>query len=314
MKKIISLLVIAILLISSAMMSSFAAGTENEKFDIPKANQAPVIDGKIDGDEWDNALVRTLTADNVTDVTNTDIAFQGATFRWMWDDAGMYLFAEITDATAATTVHSPNAGSYNSGDGIQVCVYAGSDLEGSNVGTLFFYSLVIANDGNAYIGEHFVYGDGGSGGDVPANEATVACVASGSSYVIEAFIAKAAWAKSDPAIVIAEGASLPLANIIMDQNDAAQALFTDTAWFSGINSNKYTLTNAVAGHVEAEVVEAAPVAEAEAETEAAPVTTAPATAQSTAPQTNDNTTMIMLTALIVSALAVGLTLKRRTVR
>ena len=314
MKKIISLLVIAVLLISSAAMSSFAAGTENEKFDISKANQAPVIDGKIDGDEWDNALVRTLKADNVTDVTNTDIAFQGATFRWMWDDAGMYLFAEITDATKATTVHAPNAGSYNSGDGIQVCVYAGADLEGSAVGTLFFYSLVIADDGNAYIGEHFVYGDGGSGGDVPANEAAIAAVAGGSSYAIEAFIAKEAWAKSSPAIAIAEGASLPLANIIMDQNDSAQALFTDTAWFSGINSNKYTLTNAVAGHVEAVVEEAPAAAEAPA-AEAAPVAVAaPAAVQTAAPQTSDNTAVIAFTALVVIALAVALTLKRSSVR
>ena len=310
MKKIISLLVITVLLISSAMITSFAAGTENEKFDIPKANQAPVIDGKIDGDEWDNALVRTLTADNITDVTNTDITFQGATFRWMWDDAGMYLFAEITDTTKATTVHAPNAGSYNSGDGIQVCVYASPDGEGSNVGTLFFYSLVIADDGNAYIGEHFVYGDGGNGQDVPAGEAAVAAVAGGSSYTIEAFIAKEAWAKSDPAIVIAEGASLPLANIIMDQNDSAQALFTDTAWFSGVNSNKYTLTNAVAGHIEAVAVEAEAPAAPEAET--APVTTAPAAVQTSAPQTSDN--MIVFIALVVIALAVTLTLKKRTTR
>ena len=305
MKKIVSLLVIAVLLISSAAISSFAAAAENEKFDIPKANQAPVIDGKIDGDEWDNALVRTLNADNITDVTNTDIAFQGATFRWMWDDAGMYVFAEITDATAATTVHAANAGSYNSGDGIQICVYASPDGEGSTVGTLFFYSLVIADDGNAYIGEHFVYGDGGNGADIPASEAAVAAVAGGSSYTVEAFIAKEAWAKSDPAIVIAEGASLPLANIVMDQNDTAQALFTDTAWFSGINSNKYTLTSASAGHIEAEVVEAAP----EEAAEAAPVATAPATVQTAAPQTSDN--MVIFMALIAVTFAAVLTLKRK---
>lgn len=304
MKKALSFIFIAILVISSLSLTSLAAATENENFEIPKTVKPPVIDGKIDGDEWDNALVRVLTVDNITDVTNTDLVFQGATFRWMWDDAGLYLFAEINDSTESSVTHEPNVGSYNSGDGIQVCVYASDEFEGSNVTNLFFYSLIPqATDGNPYIGEHFVYGDGGSGLDVPASEAKIASTVSGSSYTIEAFIAKESWAKSDPAIVIAEGAVLPLANIIMDQDGATQALFTDTAWFSGINSNKYKLTNTEAGPVEIEDIEA-PI-------EPTPETPAPETPAPTAPQTND-TLVVFVAAALIALITVSVMRKRVT--
>lgn len=302
MKKALSFIFAAILIISSLALTSFAAGTENENFEIPKAVKPPVIDGKIDGNEWDNALVRTLTKDNVTDVTNTDTSFQGATFRWMWDDAGLYLFAEINDSTAPEKSHEPNAGSYNSGDGIQVCIYASDEFEGANVTNLFFYSLIPqATDGNPYIGEHFVYGDGGSGIDVPASEAKIASVVSGSSYTIEAFIAKESLAKSDPAIVIAEDAVLPLANIVMDQDGATQALFTDTAWFSGINSNKYKLVNTEAGAVEVEDIETP--------TEPTPEAPTPETPAPTAPQTND-TLVVFVAAALISLVIVSVMRKR----
>lgn len=305
MKKTLSFIFAAVLVISSLALSSFAAATENESFEIPKTVKAPVIDGKVDGDEWSNALVRTLTADNVTDVTNTDLAFQGATFRWMWDDAGLYLFAEINDSTESTVVHAPNVGTYNSGDGIQVCVYASDEFEGSNVTNLFFYSLIPqATDGNPYIGEHFVYGDGGSGLDVPASDAKIASVKDGSSYKIEAFIAKESWAKSDPAIVIAEGAVLPLANIVMENDGSTQALFTDTAWFSGINSNKYKLVNTEAGPVEIEDIETP--------AEPTPEAPAPETPAPTAPQTND--TLVVFVAAALIALVIVSVMRKRVAR
>lgn len=300
MKKLAALMTV-VLIASMFTVLVYADASTNESFDIPKAAVAPVIDGKITDDEWDNALVRVLTKDNVSEPTAVGLEFAGATFRWMWDDAGLYVFAQVTDKTVADSAPAGGSGSYNSGDGVQVCIYADPTLSGSEMYTLFFFSLMPkADDGNAYIGEHFVYGTGATGADV--DEAKIAVSYNDNGYDIECFIAKEAFAQSEPAIVIKEGTSLPLANIVMEKDGATQALFTDTAWFSGVDSNKYTLTSAVAGHVEkAAEPEPAAVETPPAADEPAPVTvTVPAAAPAAAPATSD-TAVIILSVIMIAA-------------
>ncbi len=301
MKKLMSVCMTVILACSIFTAGISAEATTNEQYNIPKANTAPVIDGKITDDEWDNALVRELTADNVSDPSNTGLDFAGATFRWMWDDAGMYVFASVNDTTEPDAYPVGGDGSYNSGDGIQVCIYADDTLTGSEIETLFFFSMIPkADDGKAYVGEHFVYGIGTAGDNV--DEAQIAVQNKDGGYDIECFIAKEAFVKSTPPVEIKEGTVLPLANIVMEKDGATQALFTDTAWFSGVDSNKYTLTSDVAGHVE-KAEEPAETVAAETQTEETVADTAETVAETTAepiqaPQTGEKS--------VLSAAAIGM--------
>lgn len=310
MKKVFSILILSALLLSIVGGGGgnfiYAEAANNLKFDVPKASAPPEIDGKMTGDEWNNALVRVLTPDNVSDPANSGLVCQGATFYWMWDDAGIYVFADVKDATVSTSIPTAGTGTYNAGDGIQVCIYADPTFEGANPTQLFFYSLIpSASDGNPYIGEHFVYSDGASGKPVP--EAKLATVKTSSGYTIEAFISKDSLAKSDPPIVVKEGCVLPLANIVMEHDGSTQGLFTDTAWFSGVNANKYTLTASItAGPAQAEEV-----TEEIADATAAAETTAPA-APAVVPQTGDFNGYIYLLIILSAAAVIVISKKRKT--
>ena len=247
-------LLLAGLCVASMAITAGAAATMNENRNIPMAATAPTIDGVISGDEWDNALTVAINKDTVDAITGTTDNMPTATYYWMWDYAGLYFFADVKDATAPDTVHPANNGSYNSGDGVQFCIYPDVTASGSNVGDLYFWSLVVANDGKAEIGEHFVFGTGSAGGDV--EDAVVACTKDGSNYTLEAFMPCVCWESSNKPIVVVEGTTFAMANVLMEQDGGAQSLLCDTAWFDGNTSNKYTLTTDVAGHVDApEVVE-----------------------------------------------------------
>nr|MBQ4320574.1 hypothetical protein [Clostridia bacterium] len=245
MKKLTVLLAV-LLAVSALAMSASAAAATGKEFKIPYAVTAPEIDGVIDDGEWDNALVRKLDASNVDEPTKKGAKFEGATFQWMWDDAGIYFVAEVKDTTPMATPFAPKAGSYNSKDGVQVCIYGSPTGKGSTVKTLLFYSFApTSTTGEALIGEHFCYGTGSKGADVPANEGAVAATYSKTGYVVEGFIAKEGLAKTTPAIAFKEGTLLPLANIVLDEYDGkTTAIFTDTAWFDANTSNKYVLTKA----------------------------------------------------------------------
>lgn len=232
-------------LVGMMSIASFAAAAKNEKFDIPFAITPPVLDGVLSENEWLGALERKLTKDNVDDPTNSGLVCQGATFYWMWDDTGLYMAAVVTDNSPMADYHAPDAGSFNSKDGLQVNIYADATLTGSAVKKILFYSFCPnTTDGSAVIGEHFVYGDGGSGKNVPTSEAKIGAKYSKTGYTVEVWIGKESLAKCEPTITVKEGLVLPLANIIMDVDGSKQALFTDTAWFSGVEANKYTLTKA----------------------------------------------------------------------
>jgi hypothetical protein len=258
-----------------------------------------------------------LTTDNVKQVSGT-IPLNGTNnFYYMWDDAGLYVFADIQDITTTTPI-AAGAGSYNSGDGIQVCIYADPTNEGANHGKLYFFSLIpAADDGKPYIGEHFVFGTDSAGADVPT--AQIAAVKDGTKYTIEALIQKEAFTGSDPVITIQAGTVLPLASIIMEHDGTEQALFTDTAWFSGVNSNKYTLSpDATAGHTEIVEEVEAPTASVDTTAtadaaSAAPVTNAPSDAAK-APQTSDSDIYAMIVLLIAATAVSAFVISKRNLR
>lgn len=273
MKKLFSAL-LAALCVASMAVATNAGATNNEERSIPMAATAPTIDGKITGDEWDNALTIAMNKDTMDAISGTleDNAPNG-TFYWMWDYEGLYFFADVTDTTAPDTKHAAGAGSYNSGDGIQFCIYPDLTASGSNVGDLYFWSLVVDQDGNGQIGEHFVFGTGNAGSDVA--DAKIAVTQNGSSYTIEAFMPCVCWESSNTPITVVEGTTFAMTNVIMEQDGGAQSLLIDSSWFDANTANKYTLVTDLAGHVDAPETEAE-VIDAAAE-EAPAATTAPAT-------------------------------------
>ncbi|MGN1408896.1 MAG: sugar-binding protein [Eubacteriales bacterium] len=299
MKKIFTALILAAALTVSSAVVTGAAATENEERSIPKAAVAPTIDGVITEDEWANALAIKVNADTTNAVAGSLDTCPDATYYWMWDDAGIYFFGDVKDETENGAVHTYGEGSYNSGDGIQFCIYPDTTMTGSTAFTLYFWSLVVCADGEVGVGEHFTFGTGSQGFDVP--EVKAACTKTGNSYTIEAFLPAEVWTDSIPPLEIAEGTTFSMANVLMEHDGITQSLMSDTAWFDGANSNKYTLTNDVAGHVDAPETEPetepAPVAEPETEPEA-PAETEPAETEpveepkaaetvTTAPQTFD---------------------------
>ena len=253
MKKTLSLLLTAICALSMTVCA-MADATNNEQREIPKAATAPTIDGKMTDDEWANALACKVNKDTTTAVAGTLDTCPDATYYWMWDDTGLYFFGSVKDTTPNGVVHNQGDGSYNSGDGIQFCIYPDITASGSEVGTLYFWSLVVCADGSVGVGEHFTFGTGSAGADVPAAKAVA--VKNGDSYDIEAYLPASCWESSTPPIDICEGTTFALANVVMEHDGTNQSLMTDTAWFDGANSNKYTLVSTPAGHVEAPETEA----------------------------------------------------------
>ncbi len=253
MKKLFAMLLASVCALS--MAATAGAYSNDTKYDIPLANTAPTIDGKITDDEWDNALAIPMNKDTLQAVAGTLDTCPEGTFYWMWNYDGLYFFADVKDNTAPDTKHSANAGSYNSGDGIQFCIYPDVTMSGNAVGDLYFWSLVVTGEGKAEIGEHFVFGTGGSGADV--EDAVVACTQNGSSYTIEAFMPCVCWESSNKPITVVDGTEFAMTNVIMEQDGGTQSLLIDSGWFDANQSNKYTLSaDKIAGHVDAPETEA----------------------------------------------------------
>lgn len=208
------------------------------EYEIPKASKAPVIDGKFDADEWKGALEVKLDNTNTVDIMTSGFACQGGTFRYLWDESGLYVSMEINDSTPVVDKFVAGNGSYNGKDGAQIAIYIDPECTEAAANKMYFFSFCPeADDGKAYIGEHFVYGDTQNGKDVP--DAAIASTKTETGYIIECRIDAAAFAKGN--IELKKGTTLILANIILDNNNEKQGLFVDTAWFNAPNTNNYTL-------------------------------------------------------------------------
>ncbi len=243
MKK--KLLLLACLCIGAMAVHTQAASTFNEQFNIPKAGSAPVIDGVFDDSEWENALCRVLSKDSTTPLVGAEKDFPATYLYWMWDENGLYYFADVPDVTAPATVHTAGNGSYNSGDGVQMGIYPDVTQSGNDNNVLYFYSMAVASDGSAVIGEHFIHGTGSAGKDVEG--AVIACTQNGTNYTLEAFIPARCWTGSNPPLVFEAGTTFAMTNVLMEQDGGSQSLFIDSSWFDGTSANKYTLTNDPAG-------------------------------------------------------------------
>ncbi|MHC1694912.1 MAG: hypothetical protein AB9835_06520 [Eubacteriales bacterium] len=291
MKKALSLVLFAVLLVSVFAMSVSAAPVA---YSMPKATTVPTIDGAITGDEYKDALVVELKKGDASlfvPAGSID-TFGGAKFQFMWGDAGIYFVAEVADTTAPASAPASGTGSYNSGDGIQFNIYTATTIAGSAVGDCLFFSYHPKTaDGKAEVGEHFVYGDGASGGNVP--EAKVASVMNGNSYVIEGLIPKEAFAKLTAPITLGSGSVIYMNSVVMEMDDAGtQSLIIDNTWFDGSLASNYTLVDTAAGP------------SPEAPTDAAPTTP-------DAPQTSDAGVFAILGLFVASAVAFAVVKKSK---
>ncbi len=214
---------------------------DKKDYTIPKAKKAPAIDGKAGEGEWDGALSISLDNKNTWNPAGSLVQCQGGTFKYLWDEQGLYLLAEINDADKFAKQPEGNSGSYNGGDGVQIAIFADSTVTDGAQGKMFFFSFCPkASDGKAYVGEHFTYSDGQTGKNVP--ESVIASSETDSGYIVECRVDAAALARSDPKVVLEEGASFPMINVILDVNEiGTQGLFTDSAWFNAPATNVYTL-------------------------------------------------------------------------
>ena len=243
MKKALVVLLFCIALVTCFTM---LASAEVNQYEIPKAD-APTIDGTIDDGEWENALTVEMTKDDAslflaTGAENGLGAFESATFKFVWNEDGVYFSADVADSTAPMTPPASDTGSYNSGDGIQFNIYTSPEGKDQTPGTLFFSYNPKTDSGKACVGEHFTYGDGTVGGNV--DSAKIAAGFDGNAYVIEGLIPAEAFAKVSPALTVESGAQFYMNSVVMEMDEAGkQVLIVDNEWFDATKANVYTLTD-----------------------------------------------------------------------
>ena len=260
MKKIFSMILaiamIATLALSvSAFRNNIGNHTENEDFDIPKAQTAPVIDGFITNDnEWAGALVRELSRDNVTDgVHGFHTSFEGAVIYYMWNEAGIYIYADVSDSTFPYKQAYDDCTDTNWEwilcEGVHFIVWADESLEGpeGNRGSVFHWALIPLDiEDQPRIAERMTIELNGYAYDPEGTQ--IASEVTPNGYTIEAFIPSELWALSSPAIEIVEGTVLPLTAIVFNRNPGpSDYSYRDSTWYDAINSNKYYLVGTPAG-------------------------------------------------------------------
>lgn len=284
MKKFLALATTAVL-----FLSLFTFNVSAADLSIPKALTAPTIDGKINADEWKDALSVDMNQTLLNWVASVNPSTGASKFYFMWDANNLYYAADVKDTTVSSLVPAFGA-ALNVGDGTQLSIY-GKDattspapMDGSEL--LFFSVHPKTDSGAPDVYEHF-----NTINQIP--EAKIASVFSGAAYTLECAIPFSTLAKVYGNGFINEikgivGQQWKMDLIIMDADDAGgQSLGTNASWFDPTTSNTYTLADTGAGINPAPAETAAP---------AGTDTTAPATTP--AAQTSDfaliSTTAVML--------------------
>ncbi len=254
MKKKLFTLILSAMCVAGLVVSANAGEpTYKENRQIPRAATAPVIDGVITDDEWDNALTININSDNTEEIFGDGYGTScpESVFRFMWSPDGLYFFGEVADTTDPAVKHAENHGHYNSGDGLQLCIYPNVNDTDAIHGKLYFWTMVVAGSGKAEVGEHYVYGSGAEiGVDVDAVEA--AAVKDGTAYTYEAFFPAFLFTATDTPLMFKDGITFAMTNCVLEAEGFTQYLYSDSAWFDATWMNKYTFVNTKAGHIGAD--------------------------------------------------------------
>ncbi|MDD4773909.1 MAG: sugar-binding protein [Eubacteriales bacterium] len=297
MKKLLVIAMTAVLLISL-----FAVNLSAAELSIPRALTAPVIDGKINADEWANALAIDMKQDNLNWVLDVNPSSGNSMYYFMWDAGYIYFAADVKDTTVSDIIPSYGA-ALNSGDGTQWAFYGMDSTGGTTEGEqmMFFSIHPKADNGQPDVYEHFNQ-------IAQLADVKIASVFSGTAYILECAVPFSVFAAAYANGFINDikgvaGQQWKMDLVIMDADGSDQSLGTNAAWFDPAASNTYTLVDAGAGidpAPPAAETQAEAAAEAEAEAEAAaPVTTAA--------QTSD----YALASLILMAFAAAVMRKKR---
>jgi hypothetical protein len=295
MKKTITL--IMSLLVFSVLFSSSISATD---LSVPKALSAPAIDGKINADEWANALSVELTLDNLNWVANANPSIEKSMYYFMWDADYLYFAADVKDTTESSIL--PAFGqALNAGDGTQLAIYGMDSTTGPTDGSemLFFTIHPKTDSGEPDVYEHF-------NAVRQISEAKIASVFNGAAYTLECAIPFSVFNEiynngfiND--IKGVSGQKWKMDLVIMDADDAgSQSLGTNAAWFDPNTSNTYTLADTGAG------IDPTP---APVETPETAETGAAAPVETTAPQTGDIT--LISAVILACAAAVIISGKKR---
>jgi hypothetical protein len=310
MKKIIKIL-ICLVLATVICMPFTAIMAAPPTYNVPKAATLPALDSVINDDEWADALVIEMAAgdDSLFVAAGELDMFGGATFRFMWADEGIYFAVTSTGNGEPGAVPETGSGSYNAGNGVQFNIYPNRDISGATVEEMFFFSYHPNTSGGvAQVGEHFIYGTGGEGADVP--DAEIAVVMNGNDYTMEGLIPASSLLKSNTPIRVVSGASIFWNNVIMLHDGITQGLIIDNEWFDGALAGEYILTDTLAGINPQAEVEAVEEPEAPpAAAEVSEVSDAEPPVSVAAPPTGDISVILIFTALITAALFFILKLK-----
>lgn len=301
MKKLLVLTITAVLLMSLLTFNVSAADLS-----IPKALTAPAVDGKINADEWANALAIDMKQDNLNWVASVNPSTGNSMFYFMWDADYLYFAADVKDTTVSSLIPAFGA-ALNTGDGTQLAVYGIDSTTGPTDGSeLLFFSVHPKTDSGAPdVYEHFSIIN-----QIP--EAKIASAFNGAAYTLECAIPYSTFAQAKSNGFINEikgivGQQWKMDLIIMDADeDGGQSLGTNAAWFDPNTSNTYTLADTGAG-----IDTTSAVVETEAPVvvdagEAAPVTTT-----ATAAQTSDYAIVSTSVVLLACAAAVVFFSKKR---
>ena len=283
--------------ISVLLTGFFALTLSAAELSIPRALTAPVIDGKINADEWENALAIDMKQDNLNWVLDINPSSGNSMFYFMWDAGYIYFAADVRDTTVSDIIPSYGA-ALNSGDGTQWAVYGMDSTGGTTEGEqMMFFSIHPKTDNSRPdVYEHFNQ-------IAQIADAEIASVFNGSAYTLECAMPFSVFAAAYANGFINEikgvtGQQWKMDLVIMDADGSDQSLGTNAAWFDPAASNTYTLVDTGAG-----IDPTPPAAETQAEPAAAPVTTSAVPAA----QTSD----YLLPSLILLACAAAVIRKKK---
>lgn len=300
MKK--KILLIPVILAFALLLMPVVLAKEN--YSIPTAITAPVIDGVIGSDEWNNALIVDVSSDQLgwvlPQVDGMNIG-AGSYVAFMWDKDNLYCAANILDAT--TGAQPASGGPLNSGDGVQLCFYTDeAATNGDGTTNMFWDFLPRTGDGDASTAECYEHFTFMSTLEIPIKST----VQSSGSYTVEWAIPWSLFAEAnesgyDVTYTGTAGTKMLIEITIMDHDGTTQALgYSTDEWCVAGTTDVYTLTTDPAGIVSV-VEEPTPEPEAPAESTPVQAVSAPATADFT----------LAVSALALAAAAVTVFVKKK---
>ena len=320
MKKTISIILTAIMLVSVLAIGTSAATAQDA--DVEIAYGTPVIDGTID-DVWNSAKI--YKYDKYDYVAKAEVTYEPGQFRFLWDENYIYALFEINDTTLAPD-EAIVSGQWYTRDGIALTNCPSEDNTNDTAADSkrsFWFIIRTNGTGPNYSTVNkavFITEDeatyAGSNGDVPADKAMFRVSKNSSGYVIEMKLNIAAAG-------VSVGKTKPddtvKTNVIAGAADFKLQAGTKFKFDTWTNDNAYTADNTAAkrdhgytfadrtvGSYKNNSLKATAVLLAKPEVTTAEVTTAAGTPTTTnipsTPPTGDAMTSVILISVAVLAL------------